>query len=97
MTTTGAETPQQKQEKAPSPRCSKLFKCEHHLCPGLGICTDKDCSMCGVNLHSLCVAEAFQEALAADPDADEGFTICSVSCLRFSKIEGLTVDVIKAE
>ncbi len=53
--------------------------------------------MFGVNPHSLCAAEEFQEALAADPDADESFTICSVSCLRFSKIEGLTVDVIKAE
>jgi len=35
--------------------------------------------------------------LAADPDTDEGFTICSVLCLHFSKIESLTIDVIKAE
>jgi hypothetical protein len=57
----------------------------------------KGCSTCGVNLHSFCAAKAFQEALATGPDADEGFIICSVSCLYFSKIEGLTIDVIKAK
>jgi hypothetical protein len=50
-----------------------------------------------VNLYSLCAAEAFQEVPAADSDVVEGNTICSVSCFWFSKVEGLTADIIKAE
>ena len=50
------------------------------------------------DLHSLCAAEAFQEVSAsADADVVEGNTMCSVSCSQFSKIEGLTTDIIKAE
>jgi hypothetical protein len=37
MAITGAEALEHEKEKAPSPRKAKLFKCGHHLCPGLGI------------------------------------------------------------
>jgi len=50
----GAVTPTQRlgAEKTPSPRrCKKVYKCGHHDCPGLGIGTDKECSMCGVDIR----------------------------------------------
>jgi hypothetical protein len=62
MMTTGADWTQSQAtgvEKSPSPRHCKVYKCGHHICPGLGICTDMECSMCGVHLHSLCAAELF--------------------------------------
>ena len=97
VSTTDAEALKQEKENTPSPRKAKLFKCEHHICPGLGIHTEKECFMCDVNLHSLCAAEAFREVSEADSDVINGNTICSVSCFRFSKVEGLTADIIKAE
>jgi hypothetical protein len=45
---TDAEALEQDKEKAPSPRKAKLFKCGHHLCPGLGIFPDKECFTCEV-------------------------------------------------
>jgi hypothetical protein len=59
MSRTDTEALEQDNEKAPSPRKAKLFKCGHHLCPEHGLCPDKECFLCGVNLHSLCAAEAF--------------------------------------
>jgi hypothetical protein len=60
MMTTGADgTPSRATgvEKLPSPRHCKV--CGHHICPGLGIQTDKECSMFGAHLYSLCAAESF--------------------------------------
>jgi hypothetical protein len=42
MSMTDAEELEQEKEKATSPRKAKLFKCGHHICPGLGIHTDKE-------------------------------------------------------
>jgi hypothetical protein len=55
MTTRENGTPSQSTgvEKSPSPRHGKVYKCGHLICPGGGIHTDKECSMCGVYLHSL--------------------------------------------
>jgi hypothetical protein len=54
--------------------------------------------LCGVCLHSFCVAEACREIADADPAAiEDGSSLCSVSCYRFKKIEGLTADMVKAE
>jgi hypothetical protein len=46
MTTGEDGTPSQKTgvEKSPSPRRCKVYKCGHHICPDLGIHTDKECS-----------------------------------------------------
>jgi hypothetical protein len=52
--------------------------------------------MCGGHLHSFC-AEAFREISDVDSDAVEGSILCSISCFRFSNIDGLTTDTIKAE
>jgi len=79
------DTPQQ-QQKTPSSRLSQLFKYGYHLCPGLSIYANKDFSIGGVSLHSLCAAEAW----AAGSDAEKGLSICLVLCLHFSKIEGPT-------
>jgi len=53
--------------------------------------------MCGGTLHSFCAAEAHREISAADPNVLEGTILCSVSCFRFSGIDGLTADAVKAE
>ncbi len=91
-------TPSHQKEKPSSPRRSKLYKCGHCNCPGLGIPSDKECSLCGVCLHSFCVAEACREIADADPAAiEDGSSLCSVSCYHFKKIEGLTADMVKAE
>ncbi len=39
--------------------------------------------MCGVCLHSFCVAEANREIEAAGAEVIEGDNLCSVSCYRF--------------
>jgi hypothetical protein len=49
------------QEKAPSPRRSKFYKCGQKCCPGLGIKADAECCMRGVLLHSFCISEAVVE------------------------------------
>jgi len=93
-----AVTPTQRPgaEKTPSPRCCKKdYKCEHHDCPGLGIGTDKECSMCGVHLHSLCAGEAFREISGVDHDGSKGIALCSG--FRFSKLEAITSDVVKTQ
>ena len=85
-------------KKTPSPRhCKKVYKCGHHDSVGLGISTDKECSMCCVHPHSLCAGEAFQEISDVDNDAREGIVLCSVSCFRFSKIEAVTSEVVKTQ
>jgi hypothetical protein len=46
MMTTGEDgTPSQKTgvEKYAPPMYCKVYKCGHHICPGLGICTNKEC------------------------------------------------------
>jgi len=49
------------QQRTPSPRKAKLFRCAYVSCPGLGIASDKECFMCGTYLHSFCVAETVRE------------------------------------
>jgi hypothetical protein len=53
--------------------------------------------MCGVCLHSFCVAEANREIEAAGAEVIEGDNLCSVSCYRFRKADALTPEVVKAE
>jgi hypothetical protein len=68
------------------------------ICPdGLGICTDKECSVCGVNLHSFCAAESFREMSDIVADANIGIVLWSVSCFHFSKIEAFTSDIVKMQ
>jgi hypothetical protein len=90
-------TQQAKKEKAPYPRKTKLYRWRHSLCPGLRIPTDKDCAMCGINLHSLCIAEANREISDVDSNAVKNSYLCSAICCRFSKIDGLTAEAVKLE
>jgi hypothetical protein len=53
--------------------------------------------MCGVCLHSFCVAEVNREMEAAGAEVIEGDNLCSVSCYRFRKADALTPEVVKAE
>jgi hypothetical protein len=90
-------TPSHQKEKAPSSRKSKLFKYKHTTCPGLGIPSNKECSLCGVCLHSFCATEAFREIGDADHDSIEDGSLCLVSCYHFRKNDGLTADVVMTE
>jgi hypothetical protein len=44
-----------------------------------------------------CVMEEFRERGDSDHDAIEDGSLCSVSCYRFKKIDGLTADIVRAE
>jgi hypothetical protein len=53
--------------------------------------------MCGVCLHSFCIAKANREIKAAGAEAIEGGNLCSVACYRFRRADALTTKVLKAE
>jgi hypothetical protein len=53
--------------------------------------------MCGVNLHSFCIAKAHREIAEVDSNAKENSNICSVTCYPFSMIYGLTSEAVKSE
>jgi len=98
MTTREDGTPSQSTgvEKPPSPRHCKGYKCGYHISPGLGICTDNKCSMCGV-CHHPCAAESFQEISDIVADANKGIALCSVSFFRFSKMKAVTSEIVKMQ
>jgi nicotinamidase-related amidase len=53
--------------------------------------------MCGVCLHSFCVAETNREIEALGAEVILGENLCSVSCYRYHKSDSLTADAVKAE
>jgi hypothetical protein len=66
-------------------------------CPGLGIASDKEYFMCGAFLHSFCAAETIREIKAANAAIMDDKSLCSLSCYRFSLINGLTPDIVTTE
>jgi len=66
-------------------------------CPGLGIASDKEYFMCGAFLHSFCAAETIREIKAANAAIMDDKSLCSLSCYRFSSINGLTPDIVTTE
>ncbi len=48
-------------------------------------------------LHSFCIAEANREIADVDGNAKENSNLCSVTCYRFSMIDGLTSEAVKLE
>jgi hypothetical protein len=82
------------QQRAPSPRKAKLFRCAHVSCPGLGIASNKECFMCGAYLHSFCVAETFREIEATDATVMDDKPLCYLTCYHFCLINGLTPNTV---
>jgi hypothetical protein len=48
-------------------------------------------------LHSFCIAKANREIADVDGNAKENSNLCSVTCYRFSTIDGLTSEAVKSE
>jgi len=53
--------------------------------------------MCGAFLHSFCAAETIREIKAANAAIMDDKSLCSLSCYRFSSINGLTPDIVTTE
>jgi hypothetical protein len=71
-----------------------MSRCGHNSCPGLRIPTYKDCTTCGINLHSFCIAENNRKIGGVDSDAVDSIILCSVTCFHFRKMYGLTAKII---
>jgi hypothetical protein len=53
--------------------------------------------MCGAYLHSFCAAETSREIEATDATVMNDQPLCSVTCYRFSLIDGLSPDTVTGE
>jgi hypothetical protein len=53
--------------------------------------------MCGAYVHSSCIAEAVREIEETNSKFMDDKPLCSLSCYRFTLIEGLTPDTITRE
>ncbi len=53
--------------------------------------------MCGAYVHSFCVAETAREIEGTNSEFTNDKPLCSLSCYRFTLIEGLTPDTVTSE
>ncbi len=53
--------------------------------------------MCGAYVHSFCIAETAREIEGTNSEFMNDKPLCSLSCYRFTLIEGLTPDTVTSE